>query len=101
MSAVLVDLLVGAPRLPQAACRGRAGLFDSHQADESDAEVAHRHRAAVDLCQQCSALNACLTWLCSLPRDQRPAGIVAGHMVDQRGHIEPPGRSTAEGVKSA
>lgn len=97
----LLAILGTAPWLPEAACRGLGVTFDSRQPDETDAEVAYRYRAAVDLCRQCRELTACLAWLHALSPDQRPAGTVAGHLVDWRGRIEPPGASTDKAAESA
>lgn len=94
MSADLLSILGNAPRLPEAACRGQGGAFDSRQPDENDTEAAYRHRAAAAVCHGCGAQTACLAWLKALPPHHRPSGVVAGLMVDNRGHIEPLGGNT-------
>jgi WhiB family redox-sensing transcriptional regulator len=67
---LLGRILRGVPRLPGAACRDQPGVFGSD--DEDDQAV------AVAICQSCSALPACAAWVDSLPRSQRPNGVVAG-----------------------
>jgi hypothetical protein len=47
------------PRLPGAACKGRAPMFDDGDGEEA---------AAVALCASCSALQPCRAWFYSLPR---------------------------------
>ncbi|WP_052960313.1 hypothetical protein [Mycobacterium sp. EPa45] len=77
------DLARAIPNLPGAACRGRHHLFDPPgdgiSGDHPD-EVARR-QTAVDICNGCPALTPCALWLASLPRRQRPAGVVAGRII--------------------
>lgn len=76
----LADLLgvaIAVPRLPDAACRGETWL--------ADLDVRSPRRKiddAIEVCLSCRALEGCSSWLDSLPTDQRPAGVVAGQLVD-------------------
>ena len=72
--------LAAAPDLPGAACRGLAPGFDAARPDETVAEVAHRHLAALAICAKCPALAACSSWLETLPVRERPVGVVAGRI---------------------
>lgn len=67
------------PRLPGAACKGRAPMFDDGDGEEA---------AAVALCASCSALQPCRAWFYSLPPNRRPEGVVGGlvHRRDARGN---------------
>ncbi len=85
-------LLAGAPSLPGARCRGRPHLFEEAAPGESRDATTARHSQAVELCARCPALDACTTWLQSLPPRDRPAGITAG----QRHPLRGPGRPRKE-----
>ncbi len=76
----IVDLLfeVAAPPLPGAVCRGRWRLFDEPPPELDPRRAASRRQAALRLCRQCPALTRCQQWVASLPRCQRPSGVVAG-----------------------
>lgn len=75
----LLAQLSGAPRLLGARCKGRHALFDSAELGEPPARVAARHGQALTLCQGCPALNACETWMESVPRSLHwPVGVLAG-----------------------
>jgi hypothetical protein len=88
MLAALLAAVRAAPALPGARCRGRHHLFDGAGKDESEDVVAHRHDQALRLCRDCAALDACRDWVDSLPKRERPEGVVAGRV-----HVEkPPGR---------
>jgi hypothetical protein len=83
----------GIPHLPGAACRYRRELFDppAPYADPDDA--AYIEAAALKLCQQCTALASCSRWFESLPKQQRPPGVVAGRL-----NVPPrPGRPKSAG----
>lgn len=83
----LMDLIAGAPRLPLAACRGQAPLFDK----AAGRDPASR-RAAVKVCNGCADLAACQCWAATLSPPQRKGlGVVAG---------APPPRSKPGGEKS-
>lgn len=82
MSAAMLDALLsalrGIPRLPGARCRGKSHLFDEAGRDEDPEAVDQRHTQALGLCRNCAALASCDQWFVSLPRNQRPPGVVAG-----------------------
>ena len=83
----LFSLCAGAPALPGARCRGKPHLFDpATTASATEADVA-RHRQALSLCSRCPSRAPCEQWLEALPASQRPPGIVAGAVVDNRGRI--------------
>ena len=63
-----LDLIANTPRLPGAACRGHAPLFDE----------GHEEGPALALCGHCRALQACRAWFYGLTPGQRPVGVVAG-----------------------
>lgn len=80
--------LAGIPLLRGARCRGRHTLFDPQARTESDDVAAARHRQAIGLCvgithadPGCPALEACRTWVQSLPAAQQPTGVVAGKLL--------------------
>lgn len=92
MNTVLDDLLLslaGAPALPGARCRGKPHLFDPPTHGESSETAAARHFQALGLCSRCPALNQCRAWIASLPKGQRPKGVVAGK-VSTGQHARPP-----------
>ena len=72
---VAVACLQGAAKLPQAACRGQAPLFDL---TERDGRVTYTWRALA-LCRTCPVLAACTDWL-SRQREGSVPGIVAGRV---------------------
>lgn len=80
----LLAALAGAPALPGARCRGRHHLFDEAGPDEPAEVVEQRHAQAVGLCQHCTALASCTQWFDSLPRTQRPSGVIAGQINEPR-----------------
>lgn len=81
LNELLADLAV-APRLPGAACRGHAGLFDRTVREHGRAKDVNAARAeALALCRTCPALASCRVWLDSLPAHLRPTGVVAGQVV--------------------
>lgn len=65
------------PDLHDAACRGRAEVFDIEDGRRDRQQIA-RARA---ICQSCPVLGDCRDWLASLPRPARPSGVVAGRYV--------------------
>ena len=56
---LLAAILTGAPSLPGAACRRRAGLFDDRHPGESAEQQRHRFEAAAAVCARCPAQPAC------------------------------------------
>lgn len=68
------ELRQGAP------CRGHWALFDPQREGEHRAVVAERHEAAVEFCGHCRLRGACRDWVASLPKSQRPGGVVAGQI---------------------
>lgn len=60
------------PVLDDAACVGRWNLFDY---SDDPAVIA----TALRVCARCPALNACRSWVDSLPPAHRPAGVTGGH----------------------
>lgn len=75
---------LGCPVLPGAKCRGRSRLFDPAHYGELAENVAQRHVQAAMLCAGCPSLDACATWLDSLPPNRRPGGVVAGRVIEPR-----------------
>lgn len=73
----LVGTLAGVPHLEGARCKGKSERFDLDV--RSDREAIDW---AVFACQACPALRLCRSWLGSLPPGRRPAGVVAGRLVD-------------------
>jgi hypothetical protein len=78
LAAILRDL----PLLPDPLCRDRYVLFDPPEPFEAAEAVAHRHEAAKRICENCGALEMCRAMLDGLPRNRRPAGVVAGRLPD-------------------
>ena len=74
----ILEAVGAAPCLPGAKCRGRHALYDPAVKGEDPDTVAARHALAVELCSYCPALDACRSWVDSLPPRQRPHGVVAG-----------------------
>lgn len=70
--------ILGCVALPGALCRHKAATFDEARTDEPTEVVEARHAQARGLCQRCPSLDACITWVESLPARRRPTGIVAG-----------------------
>jgi hypothetical protein len=78
--AALLAAVRAAPALPGARCRGRHHLFDEAAPGEDEDTVDQRHAQALQLCAACPALTRCADWFDSLPRSQRPTGVVAGRL---------------------
>ncbi len=78
--AAILAAVGAAPALPGARCRGRHHLFDEATPDEDPDTVAYRHDHALRLCRSCTALASCEQWFESLPRSQRPSGVIAGQV---------------------
>jgi hypothetical protein len=75
----VIDLfaaLRGFPALPGAACRGKHHLFDEVIGPDRDRIQAE----ALRICAACEELLPCRRWLMSLPRRERPYGVVAGQV---------------------
>lgn len=85
---LLGEILRSSVKLTGAACRDRGDLFLSEDADDQ--------AAAVEICRTCPVLTECRRWVESLPRSQRPGGVVAGQVHQPR----PPGlpRKTEEKI---
>lgn len=81
---LLCEILRGAPRLAGAACRDHRDLFDAAQANgrgHSARRLADARAAAIRVCsERCPAFDQCAAWLDTLPRRQRPSGVVAGQI---------------------
>lgn len=75
---------LGCPSLPGARCRGRSHLFDPAQQGEAPEKVAQRQNQAAQLCSGCPSLEPCAAWLDGLPPSRRPAGVVAGRIVEPK-----------------
>jgi hypothetical protein len=89
----LFDAVGLSPALPGARCRGRHHLFDPPSANADPDDAAYAEQAALRLCAGCPALASCSRWFESLPKQQRPPGVVAGRV-----NLAPrPGRSKATG----
>ena len=71
---LLADLASDIPDLPGAACRGQQHVMDISDGRHRDAIA-----AAQAICGGCGVLRECEAWLDSLPKTQRPSGVVAGH----------------------
>lgn len=83
MSTHLTELfaeLSAVPRLEGALCRGHSALFDPADTDDDKDDTKSRLRFAIKTCHWCPALSECRSWLNSLPRRQRPRGVVAGRI---------------------
>lgn len=70
--------LLGIPHLPGALCRGRPDLFDLKPGTSTDRDAVATQ--ALALCRACPALANCQRWFESLPRKERPSGVVAGRI---------------------
>jgi hypothetical protein len=75
----LLDIMP-APALEKAACLGRWSEHDPVDGFNADKEAIEQ-RALNRCLHQCSCLDACTSWLESLPPVQRPVGVVAGRKV--------------------
>lgn len=87
---LLAALAHGIPELPGARCRNHRALFDATctpAGDEDTQLVALRQarKAAQAVCAACPALAQCRAWVESLPLSDRPGGVVAGELTDNRG----------------
>ncbi|SBS77350.1 conserved hypothetical protein [uncultured Mycobacterium sp.] len=79
MSATALFDAVGlAPALPGARCRGRSALFDLAEVGSDPEDAEYAEQAAKRLCSQCPSLVPCRSWYESLPKSQRPMGVIAG-----------------------
>lgn len=76
----LLNAISCAPCLPGARCRGRHHLFDGGPLGEDPRVRQARHEQALALCAGCPSLEPCQTWHDSLPKRQRPPGVVAGRV---------------------
>lgn len=84
---ILKRILRDLPKLADAACVGRAELFDARDPDE-DAEAAeYRHHRAAALCRTCPALDACSEYAAT----ENPHGHVLAAQIPT-----PTGRSKKE-----
>lgn len=79
---LLTRILASTPRLEDAACIGRADLFDPQQDGEPAEAVTYRHRRAAALCFGCPALSECHRWAQS---ERNPSGVIAGLVPPPRG----------------
>jgi WhiB family transcriptional regulator, redox-sensing transcriptional regulator len=87
---LLTDLAQGTiPHLNGARCRSHAGLFDQTIAGEPGDwfgdDLRYARKAAQAVCASCPVLAQCDAWVQSLPRRQRPLGIVGGRYTDPDG----------------
>ncbi|WP_111510933.1 hypothetical protein [Mycobacterium kyogaense] len=73
-----LESLAGIPDLPGARCRGEHALFDAGRSHETADTLRDRHGQALAICARCPALDACGQWVDSLPKSQRPHGVIAG-----------------------
>jgi hypothetical protein len=94
LAALLADLAQGAPPLPGASCRGRARLFDAAMDWDGGSSRRLARRAARRVCASCPCLDQCGSWVEALPQRRRPAGIVAGRLIDASGRW--PGRRSTQ-----
>jgi WhiB family transcriptional regulator, redox-sensing transcriptional regulator len=78
-SSLLHAITDDAPRLETGLCVGDAPHWDGDDPTTVD--------QVVWLCEQCSVLSACRSWLHSLPAGKRPVGVVAGEVVRDSGSI--------------
>lgn len=77
--AALVDTLHDDDGFADAACRGLAGLWDSHLPGEAPQDAASRHELARRVCATCRARPACADLAGTYPSDDLD-GIWAGHL---------------------
>lgn len=76
----LTEFAQSIPRLDGCACRGEYELFDLRLPGDSEREALESR--VIQIClNECPALQACTTWLASLPVAARPCGVVAGQVV--------------------
>ncbi len=73
---LLAEILRGTPRLTNAACVDSPGLFDARDRDELSEDADYRHRAALNMCMRCPAIDACSEWA-DTQRDQN-SFVIAG-----------------------
>jgi hypothetical protein len=78
-SAELLHILAG-PDLSGAACVAHRDLFDATAAPGGD----KLYPQAIQICEQCPALDPCRRWLSGLPRSQKPFGVTAGRVHSPR-----------------
>lgn len=87
--ATVRELLTDIPALPDARCRGKAGLFEATIAEHtklaSRAELEHARATALRTCADCPALARCRQWFGALPLARRPRGVVAGLVIGSTG----------------
>lgn len=65
---LLAEVLKGTPKLSEASCRNRAGLFDAEEGE-------HQVRRARSICLACPCLESCREWADS---QRHLIGVVAG-----------------------
>jgi hypothetical protein len=81
---LLTAILRDSPKLSGAACAGRT-LHDPPQPFEDEDDLEYRHHRAVTICNTCCPVFAqCRAWVESLPPSQRPSGVIAGQLADDR-----------------
>lgn len=78
MVPLLSAILRGTPKLADAACVGRPGLWDPPGQGESLPDAEYRQGIALSICHSCDCRVECGRWIDSLPVSNRPAGVVAG-----------------------
>ena len=69
---LLAKILENLPKMSDAACIGRAELFDERGHGESTEAVTERHGRAIALCQRCPELAACRAFAAT----EKAAGMV-------------------------
>jgi hypothetical protein len=84
LAALLADL-AQSPPLPGASCRGLSHLFDAAMDWDGGNSRRLARKAARRVCASCPCLDACGSWIETLPQSRRPAGIVAGRLIDAFG----------------
>nr|WP_299489938.1 WhiB family transcriptional regulator [uncultured Gordonia sp.] len=89
--ALLAEILRGTASLAGAACKGvPPQIFDPPAHGETLAEVEHRHRAALNYCDDCDVVEQCARWAAQQPSD---GSVRAG----QRPQLRGPGRPQKAG----
>ncbi|GFG98132.1 hypothetical protein MTIM_40110 [Mycobacterium timonense] len=88
---VVSTLLAGIPELPGARCKGAAGLYEATVNERTKptnrAELERARTAALNVCADCPALDACRAWLDQQQPTRRPRGVVAGRVITATGHL--------------
>jgi hypothetical protein len=95
----LVASLTVGPALPGALCRGCAPMFDNELDGENRTTKQQRHRAVVQICSACPALDTCHSWSADEPV-WKLNGVVGGEIRAPVGNAANAPRGATKGISA-